>query len=192
MRLDQLIHLAPPPPNPQETGTPKNWGKIEKRLGIQLPPDYKSFIDCYGTGSFDDFIMVYNPFAQNEYLNPFYVLDTLHQADRQAQLMGDPAWTAVHPFELYPAPEGLLPWGGTTPAVSLGGTTNLGEFFFWQIKGPPESWETIFYNLRSGEYEVWKHSLTEFLYRLFTRQIESVLLPEDYPTSDAPVEFIPT
>ena len=191
MNTDRLTRIIPSPFAPQETGTPKSWEKIEQRLGIQLPPDYKAFIDSFGTGSFDDFIIVYNPLAQNEYLNLFYALDTLHQADRQAQLMGDPAWTAVHPFELYPATEGLLPWGCTTPAVSLGGTTNLGDFFFWQVKGAPQTWETVFYNLRNGEYEVWKLPLTEFLYQLFTRQIESVLLPEDYPARDAPVEFIP-
>jgi len=125
-------------------------------------------IDDYGTGSFDDFIIVYSPFAQNEYLNLFYALDTLHLADRQTRMMGDPAWTAVQPFEYYPTTGGLLPWGCTT---------NLGDTFFWQINGAPQTWETVFYNLRSGEYEVWKYPMAEFLFRLFTRQIESVLLP---------------
>jgi hypothetical protein len=182
MTAERIIQIAVPPVKPRETGTPKNWEKIEKRLGLRLPQDYKTLIDTFGTGSFDDFIIVYNPFAQNEYLNLFYALDTLHQAEQQARLLGDSAWTVVQPFDLYPAPEGLLPWGCTT---------NLGDTFFWQIKGPPGTWETIFYNLRSGEYEVWKHPLSEFLYRLFTRQIESVLLPEDYPPPDGGISFIP-
>lgn len=181
MSIGDLTQIALPPIDPRETGTLKNWGKIEKRLGLLLPPDYKALIDGYGTGSFDDFIIIYNPFAQNEYLNLFYALDTLHQADQQTQFLGDPVWTAVHPFALYPAPEGLLPWGCTT---------NLGDIFFWQIKGPPETWETIFYNLRSGEHEVWKHPMSEFLMLLLTRQIESVLLPEDYPP-DGAINFIP-
>jgi hypothetical protein len=183
MHIDTINQIVLPPIKPCEIGTPKNWEKIEKRLGLQFPPDYKPFVDCYGTGSFDDFIIVYNPFAKNEYLNLFYALDTLHQADRQTQLTCDPGWTAVKPFGLYPATDGLLPWGCTT---------NLGDSFFWQIKGPPETWETIFYNLRSGEYEVWKHSMSEFLSLLFTRQIESVLLPEDYPPPDGKITFIPT
>lgn len=192
--MNQLRDLISPPQNPQDSGKPKAWEKIEKRLGILLPPDYKDFIDIYGTGSFDDFVIVYNPFAQNEYLNLLYALDTLHQADKQTQLLGDPVWTAVHPFQLYPTPEGLLPWGCATPAVlprrqwhcTLGGT------LFWQIKGPPETWETIFYNLRSGEYEVWKHPMSEFLARLFNRQIESVLLPDDFPPQDRKLTFIPS
>ena len=182
MNLELLTQFISPPSEPHETETLKSWEKIEQRLGILLPPDYKAFINYYGTGSFDDFIIVYNPFAQNEYLNLFFALDTLHQADQQTQLLVESAWTAVHPFELYPAPQGLLPWGCTT---------NLGNTFFWQIEGPPETWETVFYNLRSGEYEVWKYPQTEFLYRLFTRQIESVLLPEDYPPLDQQITFIP-
>jgi hypothetical protein len=33
--------------------------------------------------------------------------------------------------------------------------------------------------------------LTGFLYRLFRRQIESVLLPEDFPGTEEPIRFIP-
>jgi len=179
--MNSLLNLVAPPSRPLEIGTLKSWEKIETRLGSILPPDYKTFIDQYGTGSFDDFIIVYNPFAENEYYNLFYALDTLHQAERKAQLMRDSAWRAVHPFDLYPAAEGLLPWGCTA---------NLRDFFFWQIKGPPQTWETILYNLRSGEYEVWKHPLTKFLYQLFSRRLESVLLPEGYPPSDGVVTFI--
>ena len=191
LEMQSLPDIILPPLKPREIGTTKAWEKIESRLGLPLPPDYKAFIDQYGTGSFDDFIIIYNPLAQNEYLNLFYALDVLHQADQQVQLLGAPSWTAVNPFALYPAPEGLLPWGCTTPAAPLGGTTNLGATFFWQIKGPPETWETIFYNLRSGEYEVWKHTITEFLFQLFTHQIESVLLPKDFPQSDEEIKFIP-
>lgn len=182
MSVDQITQIIAPPAEPHETGTLKNWEKIEKRLGLPLPPDFKALVNAYGTGSFDDFIIVYNPFAQNEYLNLFYALDTLHEADQHTRLLGDPVWTVVHPFALFPAPEGLLPWGCTT---------NLGDTFFWQIKGPSATWETIFYNLRSGEYEVWKHPMSEFLFRLFTRQIESVLLPEDYPPPLGKIDFIP-
>jgi hypothetical protein len=180
--VNRLQHFVPPPRQPKEAGSPKTWEKIEARLGLSLPSDYKAFIDHYGTGSFDDFIIVYNPFAQNEYLNLFYALDTLHQANQQVQMYNNAGWTAVQPFVLYPGSGGLLPWGGTT---------NLGDTFFWQINGPPETWETVFYNLRSGEYEVWKNSLTEFLFLLFTCQIKSVLLPDDYPSPTEVINFIP-
>jgi hypothetical protein len=67
----------------------------------------------------------------------------------------------------------------------------LRQVFFWQVKGAPAKWETVFYNLRNGEYEVWKYPMSGFLYRLFTQQIESVLLPEGFPGSEGPIRFIP-
>jgi hypothetical protein len=179
--MNRLFHLIAPPAKPVETVTPKSWKETEAFLGVPLPADYKDLIDHYGTGSFGDLITVYNPFTQIEYLNLFYALDTLQQADRQTQKLGDPSWTAVKPYAYFPATEGLLPWGCTR---------NLSQLFFWQVKGAPADWETIFYNLRSGEYEVWKYPLSIFLYRLFTRQIESVLLPEDFPGTEEPIRFI--
>jgi hypothetical protein len=171
MSLPQLRELIQPPGKPQETGTPKKWEKFERRLGTPLPPDYKDFIDFYGTGTFNNLILPLNPFAENEYLNMMATLDAHHQANRRTQLAGDPAWTVVQPFGLYPAPNGLLPWG-TTAAFEL----NL----FWQVQGPPANWVTILYNLGTGEYEVWKLSATAFLSQLFLQQIESVLLPTGY------------
>lgn len=181
-RMDRLVSFIVPPEEPKETGSPKAWEKTEARLGLKLPSDYKTFIDRYGTGSFDDFLMVYNPFAADEYRNLFYALDTLHQADRRTKKVQNVAWRVVDPFDIYPAPEGLLPWGCAG---------SVDETFFWRIKGDPDSWETIFYNLRSGEYEVWKYPLAGFLLRLLARQIESVLLPGGYPPPERPVRFIP-
>ncbi|MFN2197103.1 MAG: SMI1/KNR4 family protein [Anaerolineales bacterium] len=179
--MNRLFHLIAPPAKPVETGTLKSWNETEALLGVPLPADYKDLIDHYGTGSFGDLIMVYSPFTQIEVLNLFYALDTLQQADRQTQKLGDPSWTAVQPFAYYPALKGLLPWGCTR---------NLSQVFFWQVKGTPATWETVFYNLRSGEYEVWKYPMSAFLYRLFTHQIESVLLPEDFPGTEEPIRFI--
>jgi hypothetical protein len=178
--MDPLFNLIAPPSKPFETGTPKTWQEAEAFLGVPLPADYKALIDHYGTGSFGDLITVYSPFTEIEYLNLFYALDTLQQADRQTQKLGDSSWTAVRPFAYYPALKGLLPWGCTS---------NLSQLFFWQVKGAPAKWETVFYNLRNGEYEVWKYPLSGLLYRLFTRQVQSVLLPEDFPGSQEPVCF---
>ena len=181
MSLPFLTPVIPAPARPRGTGTPNTWEKVEHEFGLRLPADYKQLIDQYGTGRFGDFIRLYNPFAETEEDNLFYALDTLKQAEQQTQLLGAPDWTVVRPFRLYPAPEGLLPWGCTA---------HFGEVFFWHITGAPQTWETIFYHLRTGEYEVWKRSITEFLLGLFTRQIESVLLPEDFPSAGG-VSFTP-
>ena len=180
--MNPLFDLISPPQKPVETGTSKSWQESEAFLGIPLPSDYKDLIDHYGTGSFGDLIMVYSPFTQIEFLNLFYALDTLQQADRQTQKLGDRSWTAVQPFAYFPALKGLLPWGCTR---------KFSQVFFWQVKGAPAKWETVFYDLRNGEYEVWKYPISGFLYRLYTRKIESVLLPEDFPGIEEPIRFTP-
>jgi hypothetical protein len=182
MSFRKLFTIVPPPETPKETGSPKAWEKIDQRLGLTLPQDYKDIIDHYGTGTFNNFITLYNPFAENESLNLFHALETHHRASQMAQHMIDSPWTALHPFELYPAHQGLLPWGMAT---------SFEKIFFWQIKGAPKNWNTIFYNLRNGEYEVWKIPCADFLEGIFTGTIQSVLLPEFLPSNSGAFVFQP-
>ena len=182
MSLPSLAQIAHPPTKPSETGSPKTWKKIEQQLGISLPDDYKNLIDHYGTGAFNDFIRPYNPFASKEDQNLFQMLEILHQADSKTQKMADPAWTVVRPFELYPAIKGLLPWGNAG---------DLGLALFWQIGNQPQNWPTIFYDLSTGEYETWKMPMTDFLFRIFTDQIESVFFPKNLMQAENSIWFSP-
>ena len=180
MSLHQLCRIVPPPHPPVETGSPKRWQRAAQRLGTPFPEDYKSFIDTYGTGVFNDFLLPYNPFSTLDEVNIFLVLDTHHQANRLVQAKASRPWSAVKPFELYPSADGLLPWGTTT---------RMAQSFFWQVSGPPETWPTVLYNLQTGEYEVWKLPFTSFLVKLITAEIESVLLPEGFPPQNAPIYY---
>jgi hypothetical protein len=51
------------PSNPLETGTLAGWNKAERMFNIQLPADYKVFIDTYGTGCIGGFLYIWNPFG---------------------------------------------------------------------------------------------------------------------------------
>lgn len=180
MPLQRLFESVPPPAHPRDTGSPKAWEKVQEWLGIALPADYRDFVDHYGSGTFNDWLIPYNPFTTIEHLNLFQVLDAHHFASQQTQRMNDSHWSPVSPFELYPAEEGLLPWGTTS---------NFKQSLFWQTSGLPQVWPTILYSLDSGEYEVWKMDATTFLYRLLFREIESVLLPEGFPPQDSLIAF---
>lgn len=182
MSIWQLLNLVSPPQNPLETAPRKGWQEIEKRLGLQLPSDFKSLIDYYGTGVFNEQVFIFNPFAKLDYLNLFEALDTCRQAEGKTRLMGDLAWSVVHPFELYPATDGLIPWGTLN---------NFSSTFFWKTTGPADNWETIFYDLKTGEYEVWKMPCTDLLGGLFTKDIESVLFPEVFFDQGDAVTFHP-
>jgi len=180
MSIHQLQQAIPPPRHPVETGSPKAWRQVQERLGTPLPEDYKSFIDQYGTGTFQDFLAPYNPFSKQEDRDLFLALDTYHQANCRVQAKASRPWSVVNPFELYPAEGGLLPWGSTVP---------MAQSLFWQVEGPAESWVTVLYHLKTGEYEVWKLSFSEFVLKLMTRQIESVLLPDDFPARHTPIQY---
>jgi hypothetical protein len=180
MRISQLQQIVPPPRHPVETGSHKAWQQVQTRLGTPLPADYKTFIDRYGTGAFHNFLVLYNPFSKQEDRDLFLALDTYHQANRRVQGMTSRPWSVVKPFELYPAEGGLLPWGTTA---------RMAQSFFWQVDGPPENWITILYHLQTGEYEVWKLPFSIFIRKLLTRQIESVLLPDDFPPRHAPIQY---
>jgi len=182
MEISRLVQISPPPQNPVETGSIKAWERIEERLGVALPEDYKEFIDLYGSGKFENSIVPFNPFAASEYLNLLQSLDIHHQSNRFAQGLTSSPWSAVSPFDLYPALDGLLPWG------TMG---NFKEGFFWQVCGPPDQWPTIYYDLKNGEYEVWKFQFSEFLVKLFLGEIQSVLMPAAQTYHDRQIQFLP-
>jgi hypothetical protein len=69
LNLKDLIGLAPPPGSPVDTGSPDQWGEVERALGMPLPSDYKQFINVYGDGEFGDFLYVFNPFSGCEQMN---------------------------------------------------------------------------------------------------------------------------
>ncbi len=174
-----LAQIITPPAMPVEAGTAKKWEKCEQRLGLKLPQSFKTLLDQFGTGSFNQFLYLYNPFAEEQEQNLFDVLDLLHVVDAQAR-HAEPGWTMVWPFRLYPASAGLLPWGNA-------GSLDL--IFFWQTGGLPETWPIIFYDLSTGEYETWKKSVPEFLSALFTSQIESVFFPPQFIRTEGKIQF---
>jgi hypothetical protein len=167
--LSGLKSIVRPPKIPEETSSEKGWLKVQERLGLTLPADYKDLIDCYGTGFLAGWILPYNPFAKNETMNLFWILNLHHQSTNQIRGKSKSNWSIVAPYQLYPEPGGLLPWGRSS---------SFEITMFWQVEGKPDSWTTILYNLLRGEYEVWKYGLVDFLYRLYSRNIKSLLLPE--------------
>lgn len=181
MSIRKLAKFVPPPHHPIETGSPKQWAIVQERLGTPLPPDYKTFIDTYGTGNFNDLILPYTPFSARDDLNLFQVLDAHHQANRLVRAKTSQPWSAVEPFELFPIDNGLLPWGVTA---------HIKKTFFWKVNGPPQTWITIFYDLQTGEYEVWKMPFLSFLVKLISGKIETVLLPDNFQSQLTPVEYI--
>src|SRR5262249_20868698 len=106
--MNDLVSLLPPPPAPAEVPSPHDWNAIERTL-VELPADYKSFMDSYGSGTIDEFITIFNPIASNKNLN------LLHQCNVQLGVLRElEASGSEHiPYRLFPEREGILPFGAT-------------------------------------------------------------------------------
>ncbi|GAA4833984.1 hypothetical protein GCM10023235_05630 [Kitasatospora terrestris] len=63
---DALEHVSRLLPHPVGVA-PKDWEPIRRRLGTDLPTDYKAFIDSYGGGCVDTYLWILEPGCANEF-----------------------------------------------------------------------------------------------------------------------------
>ena len=131
---------------------PVEWATVENRLGTALPSDYKRLAELFGSGAFDAFLQFYVPNA----VDPSF--DIVPHTERSAQ------WAKEHPnlwkpYELFPAPGGLLEWAGSEQA----------DNFYWLTEGTdPDKWPIL---ATADDYRVWERfegSTAEFIYRMIT------------------------
>jgi hypothetical protein len=169
MQIDNLLAIIPPPPVPVEASG-EAWEKVEERLGAVLPDDYKEFICHYGSGLISNFIGIYNPFSKRININ------LLEQSERQLwalrTLIGE---GEVCPYELFPTPEGLLPFG----------RTENGDALHWLTCGSPGNWSIVVNDSRSPEYEQFDCSLSEFLVGILTQKKHCSIFPPDFSKGNA-------
>jgi hypothetical protein len=182
MSIESLIKIVRPPTEPVEGADPSQWAAVEARLGTALPEDYMAFAECFGSGTFDDFILPFTPTASSMQQNLFSGIDLQLEA-RRLKRMNHPydKKAIVHPFALYPEPNGLLVWGSTA---------SHGDYLYWHAQGHPNQWKVVLYNLRDGRHQTFDQGMTDFLASLCSRSIHSNLLPHDFPGPD-PVRFVP-
>ena len=177
MALDALMSIIPPPKNPFEAGSGRNWVDVEKSLGTGLPTDYKKYINLYGTGELAGFIWVYNPFSdkrhgQNLLLRVSEVLSMYREIRAE---FGEKEC----PYPLYPEPDGLFPWGHV----------NTGAELFWRTSGNPEQWTVVVNEARGPQFQQFQQSMTEFLTSLVIGRLKCDILPK--PSKRNRATFIP-
>jgi hypothetical protein len=165
LSLDRLRELAPPPAEPVEAGSKDGWAKVERALGTPLPADYKAFTNLYGSGTFDEFLYLFNPFSKGEDGN------LLHE--RKAVLEGYATSRAKFP-DRYPLPPFPEP-GGVLP---LGRTEN-GDELYWATEGEPDAWPVVVVESRGATQETHRATVTGFLAALLGGELATSLLPDD-------------
>ena len=171
MNIDILRRTLAPPTKPNVGTNPPDWSLIEKQL-CPLPETYKEFIDTYGLGKIDDFLIVYSPTASDTYLN-LLARGTL-DLEALRELKSKHGEREV-PYRLFPEPGGLLPFG----------IDENGDGLYWLTEGPPERWSIVVNEGRAPEYQRFDMNLPEFLAAILARSIRCPIFPRDFP-SDAP------
>ena len=162
--LNRLVAIVPPPPYPVDCGGAGAFKTFEDQLGLSLPADYKQYIRTYGSGAWHDgFWWIFNPFAENEHAN-LIVQSQNRRPKKWSMLYAERATRQSengYPHAIYPEPGGILAWARTI---------NGGKFF-WETKGRPSSWKTVYYPSRDPDYVVHDLRCVEILLGVVTGQL---------------------
>jgi SMI1-KNR4 cell-wall/Ankyrin repeats (3 copies) len=169
MSIEKLVKLVPPPKEPVELGTKKDWSRAEKTLGVKLPSDYKEFIDRYGSGEFAGFFLVFNPFSKT--INLLDKFETLGASYRDSH-DSDPD---NFPLAMFPEVPGMIPWGHDTN----------GHTYFWLVKNKktPDEWTIVWDEGDDQGFEEHKWTFSEYLLGVLKGKIDA--RAGNYPSDDS-------
>lgn len=168
--------LIPPPLVPYEAPQDDGWNNIERKLNTTLPRDYKQFIERYGSGRIDEFLSILNPFSSNKHRDLLWQMEMQLGTLRELKEGG----TEIVPFEFFPSPGGLLPFG----------LTDNGDVLYWLTVGQPDNWSVAVNAGRSPEWDTYQVGMVEFLWKILGRQDSCKIFPSDFPGGS--LSFVPS
>lgn len=166
MSINSLVNVIEPPRNAAEAKG--EWFIVKRELGTSVPDDYKDFINTYGTGRFDNFLNVLNPFSEIDNLNLIVQKEPILNGLIELR----DTFSENIPYSLFPAMDGLLPFA----------ETDNGDTLFWQTSGQPNNWTVVVKDSRESEYLEYKENMTSFLAKIFNKEIICDIFPRDFPS----------
>jgi hypothetical protein len=164
MSIEKLKELLPYSGNPTRLF---DWEKIESLIGMRLPEDYKEFVEFFGGGQIDEFLMILSPFETDEYKN----LITRISLNKENRKILEEQFDQLIPYPEFPAEESLLQFG----------ITDNGDELFWKVSKNVDDWIVVVNESRSPEYEEFDLPFGEFLSKLLSREIKSAAFPTNFP-----------
>ena len=143
-------------------------------MGTPLPDDYKEFIGRYGTGKIDDFLWVLSPATANPSLNLVVRGEEIRRAFREYR-MAIAAVGKEPPFDVFPEPGGLLPWG----------CTENGDVCYWRTGHmDPNEWHVVLNDGRGSMWEKFAGTMTQFLAATLSRRhVSGIITDKEFPSS---------
>ncbi len=151
--IEDLKRIMPPPAEPLNRGSDKEWTAFQKKAGLQFPEDYFLVIHDYGSGGFlSGEFRVNNPFEAADAASVEREFKTLRENKANSP--------AEFPFPVFPESGGLYPFG----------IDGNGNTFLWLTQGKVEEWPIVCLN-PENYHEVVKIPLVEFLVRMATNRL---------------------
>ena len=157
--LDRLKRIIPVPVNPIEASAVDKWQATESMIRTELPPDYKSFINTYGSCLIGNFVYLCNPFTRKTHMNLVFQLT-------EFQSLATSDFEAMLPHPIYPVPNGLLPFGNTIN----------GDTLFWITMHSPAEWTLFILEARSPAYQYYAGKVVDFFADLLENKINGELI----------------
>ncbi len=159
--LKDLSEIVTPPNKPVELPSKKEWNKCDTEF-VVLPPDYKQFVNQYGSGSIEQneekLMYFFSPFSKSSGSN---MVDKYKRFRRTVDLWGD---ETPHPdFKVFPEEGGYLP-----VAVSRDGAN-----IYWRCFGKSTEWKIS--SLDETEVYSYKVGWIDYLVMSLKKEIESEL-----------------
>lgn len=166
MTIQGLVNVLTPPGSPFESGHGKRWPKFEGE--IAFPADYIEFINVYGSGRIADFVVIFNPFSNDEGTNFFEQFKQVLEDFRFLEASG-----GCYNYVVYPEAEGLIPVG----------VTDNGDYLFWVFDADINSdeWLTAMVSARSPEAEYFNCGLGRLLESVLSGEVKAKSLPDCFP-----------
>jgi hypothetical protein len=166
--IGQLVGLV------ESRGFVVPWRDIESDLGTQLPEDYKGIVEHFGPGTFEPFLNLLVPGIESPLLELRYLLRSLQRP--LATLAPD---NPLAPYELYPAPGGIIPWA----------TAGTGEIYYWKTRATgPDDWTVLIQENRGPISYEFPGGVGDFLDKLLRSELSIPFVPNlnecDYDDED--------
>lgn len=166
---------------------------MQRRIGVDLPGDYKELADKYPLLLIDKSLPVLHPATPEPPRNRYNIVNLISSAINHSRFVVDfePTELITYtpgieggssqvellasesiPFPVYPENGGLLVWG----------LCENGSQCCWLTEGTPDDW-TIFV---ASEPECWHYrgSITQFLVDILIRRVPCPAFPPDFPLGD--------
>lgn len=140
------------------------WEEVEEKNSIIFPKDYKTFIDLYGVGGFNEFLWILSPFCDNENLNSIEKFKLTQEAYNCMKN----EFPEQFLYKFYNGKEGLFPWG----------ITENGDELFWNYK--KDTIEIVIFEARYISCVRYSMGTEEFLCKLLNKEIVCSIFPDDF------------